>query len=106
MNASPESRQGDAGDLHVTVHGRVQGVGFREAMVAAALALGVSGWVRNRFEGSVEAVVRGAPHAREALLQWSQRGPAAARVERVEVRAASAEESGIVRAGFRRIETR
>jgi acylphosphatase len=101
----PREAPGDAGDLHVTVHGRVQGVGFREGMVAAAVALGVRGWVRNRCEGSVEAVLRGAPHARDALLQWSQRGPAGARVLRVEVRVASAEESGLVQGRFRRLET-
>ncbi|SPE25634.1 Acylphosphatase [Burkholderiales bacterium] len=106
MSEPKDAPARDAGDVLVTVHGRVQGVGFRESMIAAAMALGVSGWVRNRIEGSVEAVLRGTPQARQALLRWSQRGPAAARVERVEVRPASAQESELVRDGFRRLETR
>lgn len=94
------------GDLHITVHGRVQGVGFRESMVLTATEHGVAGWVRNRAEGTVEAVLHGPPQACEKLLRWAHRGPLAARVECVEVRAASAEESGLVRGGFRRLESR
>lgn len=98
--------QRGAGDLHLTVHGRVHGVGFRESMIVAAAALGVDGWVRNRREGTVEAVLRGSPQACQALLQWAHRGPIAARVERVEVRSASVDESEHVQGGFRRLETR
>jgi len=94
------------GDLHITVHGRVQGVGFRESMVLAATERGVAGWVRNRLEGTVEAVLHGSPQACAELLRWAHRGPLAARVERVEVRTANAEESGLVRGGFRRLDTR
>ncbi|HEX7637544.1 MAG TPA: acylphosphatase, partial [Burkholderiaceae bacterium] len=46
---------------HAVVRGRVQGVGFREACVAEARALGVAGWVRNRPDGSVEVVLQGPP---------------------------------------------
>ncbi|WP_313311172.1 acylphosphatase [Pulveribacter sp.] len=65
------------------VHGRVQGVYFRQSTVQAAHALGVAGWVRNRHDGTVEALAVGAPDAVQALIDWAHRGPAASRVERV-----------------------
>ncbi len=64
--------------LHVT--GLVQGVGYRETMRREAVALGVTGWVRNRHDGSVEAFVDGPPDAVRALIDWAWRGPRAARV--------------------------
>jgi len=64
----------------LTIRGRVQGVGYREAMVGAAIALGVTGWVRNRGDGAVEALVQGDADAVERLLCWCRLGPAAARV--------------------------
>ena len=67
------------------MHGRVQGVGFRYAMVDAALAVGVVGWVRNRRDGSVEAWVQGADDAVARAIAWARRGPPAARVDRVDV---------------------
>ncbi len=67
------------------VHGRVQGVGFRDALCREAGALALRGWVRNRSDGTVEAVVEGMPEAVDALAAWARRGPPAARVERVEV---------------------
>ena len=66
--------------LRVVITGRVQGVGFREALKAQAESLGVVGWVRNRVDGSVEAVLNGSPDAVQAMLAWAQRGPALARV--------------------------
>ena len=69
----------------LSVHGRVQGVGFRYAMVDAALAVGVVGWVRNRRDGSVEAWVQGADDAVARAIAWARRGPPAARVDRVDV---------------------
>ena len=66
--------------VHVCVVGRVQGVGFRDALCSRALQSGVRGWVRNRREGSVEAVLQGEAAAVEALLAWAHRGPPAARV--------------------------
>lgn len=68
---------------HLRIRGRVQGVGFREAMRREALARGCTGWVRNRRDGSVEAVVHGKQAAVEALVSWARRGPGAARVDEV-----------------------
>ena len=68
---------------HLVISGRVQGVGFRYAMAEEAERLGVSGWVRNRRDGTVEAVVDG--DAADALLAWAKRGPPAARVIDVRV---------------------
>ncbi len=68
---------------HLSIHGRVQGIGFRWSLRAEALALGLAGWVRNRRDGSVEALVCGDPEAVEALTAWAYRGPPGARVERV-----------------------
>ena len=68
----------------IRVRGRVQGVGFRDALRAEALRLGVAGWVRNRTDGSIEALLRGSDDAVKRLIEWSRRGPPAARVERLE----------------------
>lgn len=70
--------------IHLRIAGRVQGVGFRDAMGRQAERLGVTGWVRNRADGDVEAVVQGDAAALEDLLAWAGRGPPAARVERIE----------------------
>jgi acylphosphatase len=75
----------------LAIHGRVQGVWFRESMRLQAEALGVAGWVRNRADGSVEALVQGSPEAIEAITRWARRGPEAARVDRVEVAEAGGE---------------
>jgi acylphosphatase len=69
----------------VRVHGRVQGVWFRGATQARARALGLAGWVRNRPDGSVEAVFEGGRDGVEAALAFCRTGPPAARVEGVEV---------------------
>jgi len=70
--------------MHLRIVGRVQGVGYREAMVREAARLAVTGWVRNRADGSVEALVQGRSAALDALLAWARRGPPAARVERID----------------------
>ncbi|MFP5407675.1 MAG: acylphosphatase [Gammaproteobacteria bacterium] len=67
------------------IHGRVQGVWFRESMRSEALRLNVTGWVRNTPNGTVEAVVQGKDAAVDALIEWAHRGPPQARVDRVEV---------------------
>ncbi len=69
------------------IHGRVQGVWFRESMRSEALRLNVTGWVRNTPDGTVEAVVQGEDDAVDALIEWAHRGPPQARVDRVEVEA-------------------
>jgi len=65
--------------------GRVQGVGYRQSMLRKAQALGVRGWVRNRLDGNVEALVQGPPDIVAAIMAWSRHGPRTAAVERVEV---------------------
>lgn len=70
---------------HLTISGRVQGVGFRYSMIEEAERLGVTGWVRNRRDGTVEAVVDGTPEAVEAILAWARSGPRGARVTEVQV---------------------
>jgi acylphosphatase len=76
---------------NVVVHGRVQGVGFRFAIARAAESRGVAGWVRNRPDGTVEAVFEGEPDAVESLVRLSADGPRGAAVERVEVSGGEAE---------------
>jgi ADP-ribose pyrophosphatase len=67
------------------VHGRVQGVGFREAFIHRARESGATGWVRNRSDDTVEAFVQGEPSAVERVVAWARRGPPTARVDGVEV---------------------
>lgn len=80
--------------LRLVIYGRVQGVFFRDSMRHEALRLGVAGWVRNRADGTVEAVVQGRPAVVEALEHWAQRGPELARVDRVEAGPADGDYSG------------
>jgi acylphosphatase len=76
----------------VIVEGFVQGVGYRDFIRRAALRLGVSGWVRNRADGSVEALVVGAPAEVEAMLAEMRRGPRGASVTRLRLAEPAAEE--------------
>ena len=70
--------------VHLTISGRVQGVAFRAHARDEARRLGVAGWVRNRADGTVEALFEGTPEAVAAAVEWCHRGPSWARVERVE----------------------
>jgi acylphosphatase len=69
----------------VIVHGRVQGVFFRDTTRRMAQSRGVSGWVRNNPDGTVEAALEGEPEAVEAMVQFAREGPRGAVVETVEV---------------------
>lgn len=71
--------------LHLIIHGRVQGVFYRQSMLEEAELLGVSGWVRNRPDRTVEAMVQGEAGAVDTIVRWAQRGPAMASVEKVDV---------------------
>ena len=82
--------------LRVRVHGRVQGVWFRGWTIETATALGLRGWVRNRRDGTVEALLIGAPAVVEEMARRCHEGPSYARVTRVD-RAAAADDGA---AGF------
>jgi acylphosphatase len=69
----------------VVIRGRVQGVFFRVETRERARSLGLAGWVRNNPDGTVEAVFQGERDRIDSMLAWCRRGPAAARVEDVEV---------------------
>ena len=70
---------------HLLIHGLVQGVGFRWSLCAEARRLGVAGWVRNRRDGCVEALLQGSPEALATLTAWAHRGPPDARVSAVDI---------------------
>ena len=70
---------------HVVVSGRVQGVWFRGSAQAQARARGVTGWIRNRSDDTVEAVLEGEDADVRAVVDWCRRGPPGARVDGVEV---------------------
>jgi acylphosphatase len=69
----------------VKVRGLVQGIGYREACVRRAHALGVTGWVRNRMDGSVEAMLQGSPEQLAAMCAWLSEGMSAALVDELQV---------------------
>jgi len=71
--------------LRLEIRGLVQGVGYRWAMVEAARRLGIRGWVRNRRDGTVEAMVSGPAGAVDRIVAWAKRGPRAAVVDAVDV---------------------
>jgi len=89
---------------HLRISGRVQGVGYRDALRRQALARGLAGWVRNRRDGSVEAVLQGDARGVEDVIAWARRGPPAARVDRVDAQPAQGE-SDQSYAGFEMLPT-
>lgn len=72
--------------VNLVVRGRVQGVYFRASTQREAKRLGLTGWVKNRTDGSVEMCVEGEEESLKEMIAWAHRGPTAARVERVDVR--------------------
>lgn len=83
---TPEAR-------HLFIRGQVQGVGFRAAMVREAERLGITGWVRNRRDGTVEAQICGEAGSVAALLAWTRRGPRGASVSQVSVEIAAPDDA-------------
>lgn len=71
--------------IRARVYGHVQGVFFRASTEKEARRLGLSGWVRNRVDGSVEVFAQGSPEAVDALIRWLHKGPPLAHVVRVDV---------------------
>ena len=72
--------------IRLVIHGRVQGVFFRDSMLREAQNLSISGWVRNRNDGTVEAAVHGEPAAVDAIVRWAHSGPQFAKVVGVEIK--------------------
>jgi acylphosphatase len=72
--------------IHLVVRGRVQGVYYRASAQREAKRLGLTGWVTNRPDGSVEIVAEGEEDQVKDLLAWAQHGPSTARVEKVDTR--------------------
>jgi len=85
--------------VRVEIHGRVQGVFFRASCADEARLRGVSGWVRNRDDGAVEATFEGSDAAVDAVLTWCRTGPPLAAVDRVDV----SEEPPTGEEGFRTV---
>jgi acylphosphatase len=84
---------------HVTVRGRVQGVGYRAWVEHQAIAHDLEGWVRNRRDGTVEAVIAGPAAEVAAMIEALRRGPPSAHVQSLEARAADAAELALREAG-------
>jgi acylphosphatase len=80
-----ESGRSTTKRVQVVISGRVQGVAFRAYCQRRATELGVTGWVRNLWNGSVEALFEGTDDAVDAMLQWCRRGPSSAVVTGVEI---------------------
>ena len=90
--------------VQLRIEGTVQGVGYRYALQREAERLGLSGWVCNRRDGSVECVAQGASEALQALEAWARRGPPAARVTGVTASVPAEEHGGYQRFEIRRTE--
>jgi acylphosphatase len=86
---------------HVTIRGRVQGVGYRAWVEYQAVARDLEGWVRNRADGSVEAVFAGSADVVSDMVALCRRGPSSARVDRMEDEPANADQLNMRHAGER-----
>ena len=86
----------------LTITGRVQGVGYRDWVVMAGEQLGLAGWVRNRMDGSVEALIVGEDAAVGAMIDACRQGPPLARVDEIDVEPVDLD---ILPEGFRRLPT-
>lgn len=83
----------------IVIHGRVQGVGFRAWTELAAVERGIQGWVRNRREGSVEALLIGSPDVVAAMIAVCEMGPPGSRVDRIDQREGTPDEASLRRPG-------
>jgi acylphosphatase len=86
----------------LTISGRVQGVGYRDWAIDTGLRLGLTGWVRNRRDGAVEALIVGDENAVGQMIEACRRGPSAARVDEIDVEPVDLD---ILPAGFTRLPT-
>ena len=77
--------------IHLLIHGRVQGVFYRASMSEVAQRHQVNGWVRNRRNGSVEAMLQGEENQVDAVIEWARIGPASACVERIDIQEGAGE---------------
>lgn len=82
--AVPKPSAAQRAGVHIFVSGKVQGVWFRASTQKMAVELGLTGWVRNLYDGRVEALAEGPEEALQALIDWCHRGPDLARVVDVE----------------------
>lgn len=90
---------------HIFILGRVQGVFYRNWTVKKARQLGLSGWVRNRIDGKVEAVILGKNSDVKKMIEWFWQGPPLAKVEKVEIVSFKKVEEDIFRGKFEKRKT-
>lgn len=79
---------------HLIIHGRVQGVYYRASAQAEGLRLNLHGWARNRYDGTVEALVSGPQPAVDEFITWARNGPRNARVDHIDITEAELPTSG------------
>jgi acylphosphatase len=87
--------------VRLVIHGRVQGVGFRYFVEGEAEVSGLEGWVRNRRDGSVEAVIAGDGAFVDSMIEALRRGPPVSRVDKIDVEEASTDDLKLRNAGER-----
>jgi acylphosphatase len=85
--------------VHVVIRGRVQGIGYRAWTEYEARERGIAGWVRNRRDGSVEAVFAGLKDGVHAMIEACRQGPPGARIDAIDQRTANVDELGLRRGG-------